>query len=115
MGDYVSQRVDKVCNACEGRGALLILPETSKNLPTTGVVVSMGEATTPEARRILHKVPLNYTIGDRILFGPYAGNMIPTKAGLLFKILDADNAWCKIEGAEDMAQFDFILQDDNAQ
>lgn len=110
-GDFVAFQKNETCPSCQGRGAILILPDESKNLPTTGVVVSMGEATTPTARAILNKIPLNYKVGDRILFGPYSGNMIPTKAGILFKIMDADAAWCKIKGANDLGQFDFILQD----
>jgi co-chaperonin GroES (HSP10) len=102
-GDYVAARHDSICPSCKGIGAVLVLPDTSKNLPTTGVVVSMGSQ--------CNKEKLGYGIGDRILFGPYAGSMIPTKAGILFKILDAANAWCVIEGAEEMGQFDFILQD----
>jgi hypothetical protein len=90
-----------ICEACKGRGALLELPDSSKNLPTTGVVVSMG----PVARE-----RCNYKVGDRILFGPYAGTMIPTKVGLMFKVMDWNQAWCRIEGGEDMGAFDFVLQ-----
>jgi hypothetical protein len=90
-----------ICEACKGHGALILLPDASKNLPTTGVVVSMGK----EAR-----AKADFGIGDRILFGPYAGNMIPTKAGLMFKYMDWNLGSIKIEGADDMAAFDFILQ-----
>jgi co-chaperonin GroES (HSP10) len=101
-GDYLSQRRDLDCPECKGQGALLVLPETSKQLPTTGVVVSKGY----KCKRT------DFKIGDRIVFGPYAGNMIPTKAGLMFKILDEVQAWCKIEGGDDLAAFDFVVQDD---
>jgi len=113
-GDYPAARRNELCSACKGRGAVLILPETSKNLPTTGVVVSMGRGCEPNYREHQGKPPLGFGIGDRILFGPYAGNMIPTKAGILFKIMDADHAWCRVEGANDMGQFDFVLQDEQA-
>lgn len=103
-GDYPSFRVDELCSTCKGIGAMLILPETSKNLPTTGVIVSMGAIARTSCPWL--------KVGQRILFGPYAGSMIPTKAGILFKVLDASNAWAIVEGAEDMGQFDFILQDD---
>lgn len=89
------------CASCNGRGALLVLPENSKNLPTTGVVVSMGR---------IAKEKADYKIGDRILFGAYAGTMIPTKVGLMFKYMDWNLGVLRIEGAEDMAAFDFILQ-----
>lgn len=89
------------CAACQGRGALMFLPETSKNLPTTGVVVSMGRTAREKA---------DYKIGDRVLFGAYAGTMIPTKIGLMFKYMDWYLGVVKIEGANDMGAFDFILQ-----
>lgn len=104
-GDYVSMRRVETCSACKGMGALLVLPDTSKNLPTTGVVVSIGNRVNLER--------LNYKVGDRILFGPYAGSMIPTKSGLLFKVLDATNAWAKVEGANDLGAFEFILNEDS--
>jgi co-chaperonin GroES (HSP10) len=100
-GFYNEHRREETCEACKGIGHTLILPESSKNLPTTGVVVSMGRDAKERAQ---------FKIGDRILFGPYAGTMIPTKAGLMFKIMDWNLAWTIIEGAEDMGAFDFILQ-----
>jgi len=103
-GKPETQRFSETCPDCKGLGALLHLPDSSKNLPTTGVVVSMGSKCEPEK--------LGFKTGDRILFGPYAGSMIPTKAGLMFKILDAVQAWCKIRGGEDLAAFDFIIQAD---
>lgn len=92
------------CSACEGRGGLLVLPETAKNLPTTGIIVSMGR----KAKEELAKEDVY--IGDRVLFGMYAGSMIPTKAGLMFKYMDWYLGVVKIEGASDMSAFDFVLQ-----
>lgn len=105
-GDYVSRRGLATCDACKGLGAVLILPDANKNLPTTGVVISIGSR--------VKKNKIDYKIGDRVLFGPYAGSMIPTKAGLLFKILDWNSPWVRVEGANDLAAFDFVLQDENA-
>lgn len=99
-GEPASAARDEECAACHGRGAMLVLPEASKNLPTTGVVVSMGN---------IAKERASFTIGDRILFGAYAGQMIPTKVGLMFKYMDWNLGALKIEGAEAMAAFDFIL------
>jgi len=94
-----SQKYEQECSKCKGLGALLHLPDNAKNLPTSGVVVSIGK----ECKN------LHYKIGDRILFGPYAGSLIPTKAGLMFKVMDAHQAWCKITGGGDLAAFDFII------
>ena len=106
-GDFVSMRKLETCSACKGRGAILHLPDSSKNLPTTGVVVSMGNLVDP--------AKANFSVGDRIVFGPYSGQMLPTKAGLLFKILDWNNAMLRVEGADELGQFDFVLQDKEAE
>lgn len=110
------------CPICNGMGATLILPETSKNLPTTGVIVSMGwEAKEKLKYRVyprwwyyllpfMKRYAYHLNIGDRVLFGPYAGTMIPTKIGLMFKYMDWYLGVVKIEGADDMSAFDFILQ-----
>jgi hypothetical protein len=92
------------CPDCKGVGATLILPDASKNLPSTGVIVSMGRVA---------KEKSDLKIGDRILFSPHAGQMIPTKAGLMFKYMDWYNGALKIEGASEMSAFDFIIQEDN--
>ena len=94
---------EAICPECKGSGALLILPDASKNLPTTGVVVSMGK----KARELA-----SFKVGDRILFSPHAGQMIPTKAGLMFKWMDWYNGGIKITGADDLSAFDFIIQDE---
>jgi co-chaperonin GroES (HSP10) len=104
LGNYKSKERDEECSECHGRGALIVLPETSKSLPTTGMVVSMGKVARNNAE---------YKVGDRVLFGPYAGSMIPTKTGLMFKSIDWNQIWCKIEGADDLGAFDFIIQEDN--
>lgn len=104
-GSFASLRSSETCSKCKGLGALLVLPETSKNLPTTGVVLSIGNR--------VNKAKINYKVGDRILFGPYAGSMIPTKGGLLFKVLDANNAWCRVDGANELGAFEFILNEDS--
>ena len=103
-GDPSSIYQNYQCSDCKGLGMLLEVPDTSKSLPTTGVVVSIGNRVKLER--------INFKIGDRIIFGPYAGNMIPTKAGLMFKILDWNQAWTRVDGAEELGAFDFIIQDE---
>src|SRR6266567_4619718 len=78
-GDYLSKRIDKVCPSCEGKGALIYIPDQSKVLPTTGVVVSLGEKVDKALGIKLH---------DRVLFSAYVGQMVPTRApGVVFKII----------------------------
>jgi hypothetical protein len=102
-GDPESVRKDVKCAACKGVGATLVLPDASKNLPSTGIVVSMGK----KARELA-----SFSVGDRILFSPHAGQMIPTKAGLMFKWMDWYNGGVRITGADDLSAFDFIIQDE---
>jgi hypothetical protein len=102
-GDYAAHRVDAVCPVCQGKSTLLHIPDQSKILPTTGVIVSMGPCVNKE---------LGYKLHQRVLFGAYVGVMIPTKApGVVFKVLRDIEILCTISGGEDMAAFDFITID----
>jgi co-chaperonin GroES (HSP10) len=106
LGDYIAFRREETCTACKGKGAILILPNESEALAHTGTVVSIGTL----AAKLIEDEGWEYKIGDKILFGPHAGNFIPTKSGMLLKILDYNQAWLKIEGASDLDAFDFILK-----
>jgi co-chaperonin GroES (HSP10) len=100
-GNYISHRVDAPCAACGGKGALIYIPDQSKVLPTTGVIVSVGSSANPE-----------FKCGMRVLFGAYTGVMVPTKApGIAFKVIRDIQILCEIEGGEDMAAFDFVVPD----
>ena len=102
-GDPKSVERDETCDKCKGSGVLLELPDDTKNLPTTGVVVSMGPKAEQEA---------GFKVGDRILFTPHSGGGIPTKSGILLKYMDWRAGICKIGGASDLNAFDFILTQD---
>jgi len=102
LGDFISKRVDKECSECKGKGALIWIPDQSKSMPTTGVIVSVGS----EVKNLRLK---NHS---RVLFGAYTGVMIPTKApGVVFKVLRDIEVLCTIQGGEDMAVFDFVVTD----
>lgn len=93
------------CLLCKGTGAWLKLPDSTKILPTTGVIVSMGKIAAFELAKE------DIKIGDRVLFGQYAGTMIPTKANLPFKFMDWNLVRVKITGASVMDAFDFTTID----
>lgn len=104
------------CPDCKGKGGILVIPETAKSLPTTGVVVSMG----PDTPAMIHtknlreniKLRDSYTgtdtydkqqlvvddckqrlaeipvrLGSRVIFGPHVGTMIPFKGNIKLKIM----------------------------
>ncbi|MEJ2200738.1 MAG: co-chaperone GroES [Desulfuromonadaceae bacterium] len=51
----------------------LIIPDSAKEKPLLGKVVAVGKGTlTPEGK----VVPLEVKVGDRVLFGKYAGSEI---------------------------------------
>jgi len=99
-GDPASVRRNDICTECNGMGGVLWIPRKDKELPCTGVVVSMGSIAREKA---------SFKVGDRILFSQHAGSMIPNKAGLPFKYMDWYAGAVKIEGADEISAFDFIL------
>jgi co-chaperonin GroES (HSP10) len=106
-GDYIAARHEETCTACKGRGAIIILPKESEALPTTGTVISIGSV----AKEYIKDDHWDYSIGDKVLFSQHAGQFIPCKAGVLLKILDYNQVMVKIEGANDLDAFDFILSE----
>jgi hypothetical protein len=102
-GNFQAMRVDAVCPLCNGKATLLHIPDASKILPTTGVILSLGPLVNKE---------LGLKIHDRVLFGAFVGVMIPTKApGVVFKVIRGHEILCTIRGGEQMAAFDFITID----
>lgn len=77
------------CPECEGRGGLLAIPETSQRRPTTGTIVSVGEAV-----RTLR-------VGQSVLYSSYAGHTMDLdRAGskVVLRILHEPEILCLVEG-----------------
>lgn len=76
MGNYLEKRksVVQTCPTCKGKGSTLIIPDSAKSLPTTGVVISCG----PDVTRI--------KIHTRIIATPHSGIYIPMKGNVPVKI-----------------------------
>jgi chaperonin GroES len=51
----------------------IILPDTAKEKPQEGKVVAVGPGRIDKMGK---KIDLSLRVGDRILFGPYAGNEV---------------------------------------
>lgn len=49
----------------------IFLPDTAKDKPTRGVIVSVGEGRLSKGGK---RVPLQVKVGDRVLFSAYAGD-----------------------------------------
>ena len=51
----------------------IIIPDTAKEKPSQGVIVSVGPGGRDEAG---HEIPMTLKVGDRVLFGKWSGTEI---------------------------------------
>jgi len=65
--------VVKRIDAEEKTAGGIFLPDTAKEKPQEGEIVSAGKGKTTEDGKIL---PMEVKVGDRILYGKYTGNEI---------------------------------------
>jgi hypothetical protein len=73
-GDY-NKHVGIDCPACKGRGSSIIVPESTKALPTSGIIVSVGPKC--EYRKV----------GERVLFGAHVGYFLPFKGNVRLRTM----------------------------
>ena len=66
----------------------IILPETAKEKPHEGKIVSVGRGRTLENGQIQ---ALELKVGDRILYGKYSGSEIKTKDGKDYLIMKEED------------------------
>lgn len=126
----VVRDADRTCDACGGKGALLIIPQNVQALPSTGYVVSMGPLTPymklkaeikemkrdpsedeftlldiKEREDDLKEIPVQ--LGSRIVFGPHVGTYLPMKGNVRLKIMRVHEPLCIIFG-KNLDDKDFI-------
>jgi len=51
----------------------IIIPDTAKEKPSQGIIVSVGPGGRDEAG---HEIPMTLKVGDRVLFGKWSGTEI---------------------------------------
>jgi co-chaperonin GroES (HSP10) len=88
------------CESCRGKGALVMIPEISKSIPSTGVVVSLGESC-----RAWTDPTCKMRIGARVIFGPYVGTFLPFKNAIKLKIMNETDPLAFIYGAAKLGEF----------
>ena len=74
----------------------LIIPDTAKEKPQQGKVIAVGKGKKTEDGKIL---PLDVKVGDRILFGKYAGTEIKIE-GQEFLMMREDDVLGVVEGGK---------------
>lgn len=85
LGDKILVRRDEAAGKTESG---IILPETSKDKPKTGIVeaVGTGALNTETGERI----PLSIKKGDRVIFTSYAGTEIKLEGGEFLMMSEDD-------------------------
>ena len=99
------------CPACKGVGSLLVIPESAKQLPTSGRIVSMGPncKKKPDGDTVIH-------IGERYLFGVHVGYFLPFKGNILLRCMREHEVLCRIYSLDKhIAMGDyFVVPDETA-
>ena len=91
MGDRVLIRV---LNKEEVTKSGLFIPESSREKPQEGEIVAVGAGKLTEDGRLL---PMDVKVGDKVLFGKYAGTELKVKDETLL-IMHQDDILAIIEG-----------------
>jgi co-chaperonin GroES (HSP10) len=89
------------CWKCKGVGASIIVPETTKQIPTSGVIVSCGPKC--EKRKL----------GERVLFGAHTGYYLPFKGNVRLRLLREHEIMClmhKIDPSVTMEDFQLLQE-----
>jgi chaperonin GroES len=74
----------------------IIIPDTAKEKPQQGKVIAVGKGKRTEDGKLL---PLDVKVGDKILFGKYAGTEIKIE-GQEFLMMREDDVLGVIEGGK---------------
>jgi chaperonin GroES len=68
-------------------GGMLVLPETAKEKPQQGLVVSAGEGRRDETGK---RIPMDVKKGDKVLFAKYAGTEVKLEGKKLLIMKETD-------------------------
>ena len=95
--------IGKQCPDCRGIGTSIVIPESAKAIPTSGIIVSLG----PDCK--------TRKIGDRVLFGAHTGYMLPFKGNVKLRIMREHEPLCSIMMLDNDKSVlgDFIHYEDN--
>jgi chaperonin GroES len=73
----------------------ILLPDSAKEKPTEGRVVATGEGRLTDDG---HRLPLSLKVGDRVLFGSYAGTNVKSE-GKEYLIVDESEVLAVVDDA----------------
>ena len=79
----VVRRVDSEEKSAGG----IIIPDTAKEKPSEGVIVSVGPGGRDEAGKL---IPIDIKVGDRVLFGKWSGTEVKIDGEELLIMKESD-------------------------
>lgn len=82
------QIVGERCQTCKGTGSTIVIPQTSRGIPTSGRIISKGPLVTK--RRI----------GERVVFGAHTGYALPFKGNINIRVMREDEPMCLIHAID---------------
>ncbi len=56
----------------------IVLPETAKEKPQQGIILSIGPGDRDEEGK---RIPMDVAVGDKVMFAKYSGTEVPIKIG----------------------------------
>jgi chaperonin GroES len=65
----------------------IVLPETAKEKPQQGLVLSVGQGDRDEAGK---RIPMDVSVGDKVLFAKYSGTEIKMDGKKLLILRESD-------------------------
>lgn len=94
------------CQQCHGRGSTIIIPDSAKALPTSGIIVSIG----PDCKK--------RQVGQRVVFGAHVGFFLPFKGNVRLRMMRETEPLCELfllDTNEDNERVlgDFLQVDEN--
>jgi len=99
-GSYESLR-GKECPDCKGSGQTIIIPESTKSMPTSGKIVSRGPKCTVRE------------IGERVIFGAHTGYFIPFKGNVRLRMMREHEPLCLVHAIDpNVVMDDFMVHEE---
>lgn len=74
----------KLCKDCQGKTALIIIPEEAERRPTSGIVIAVGNKCE------------HFNVGDHLLYSNYVGQAFNFE-GVSLRIMHEADVYCKIK------------------
>jgi co-chaperonin GroES (HSP10) len=99
------------CPVCRGKGVTLVVPDSAKHLPTSGIILSVGPMTKNKIREralVSSAFPINeidypenkIQLGQRVIFTAHVGTLIPFKGNIKLKVMREHEVLCIMYGAD---------------